>query len=499
MTDPVSNPSRRAYIRGLGAIGLGSIAGCTSDTLQSGDDENTVTPRPTVSKTADKRTKLTTAPATVTPEDTSTRNWLYNGSFPGNELRLTEGDVARVDLQNQLPEETTIHWHGVPVSNPMDGVPNVTQKPIQPNSTYSYKFRAEPAGTYFYHSHVGLQLDRGLYAPFIIEEKNSHVDYDREYTLLFDDYLTQPPELPSGSSGGGMMGGMGGGQDGGGMGSGQGGQDGQSGGGGGRGGGMMGDQRPPYEGLLINGQLPEQPATFDVTDGERVRLRFINASSATAFRVGAAGHQLTISHTDGRPVEPVKVDSFVFGAGERYDAILEATNPGTWEIQGRAVDGNERPASAVIQYKGQKGSQSPEQPDFGGRTLRYGDLRAKNLPSNLNGSPDRTFDLTLSRGRGQSYKWLIDGQAYPEADPLQIQKGDHVRVRLSNRSPVLHPMHLHGHFFRVGDAMKDTVIVPGHMGSVTFDFFADNPGDWLFHCHNLYHLDSGMARVVRYV
>ncbi|MFC7193845.1 multicopper oxidase domain-containing protein [Halosimplex aquaticum] len=117
----------------------------------------------------------------------------------------------------------------------------------------------------------------------------------------------------------------------------------------------------------------------------------------------------------------------------------------------------------------------------------------------VSGEPDRTFDLTLSRGRGQSYTWTIDGQAYPDADPLQIRPDEHVRIRMTNRSPVVHPMHLHGHFFQVGDAIKDTVIVPGHRGQVTIDFHADNPGRWLFHCHNLYHLDAGMARVVRYV
>nr|WP_255359194.1 multicopper oxidase family protein [Haladaptatus sp. R4] len=412
----------------------------------------------------------------MSPASSSAQNWLYNGLFPGSELRATEGDIVRVDLQNRLPTETTVHWHGLPVPNSMDGVPNVTQQPIQPDETFSYKFRAEPAGTYFFHSHVGLQLDRGLYAPLVIEEKSPLVEYDHEYIVVFDDYLTHAPEpLEGSSSGGGGMGGMGGG-----------GMD-----------GMMGDRRPSYAGLLVNGCLPEDPATFDVKEGERVRLRFINSSSATAFRVGIAGHKLRISHTDGRPVDTVPVDSFVFGAGERYDAIVEATNPGAWEIRGEAVDGDEQPARAILRYGNTSGS--PAGLKSWGRTLQYSDLRAKQLPKQLRGSPDRMFDLTLSPEMGGSYGWLIDGQAYPDADPLQIREGEHVRVKMTNRSPVLHPMHLHGHFFRVADVMKDTVIVPGHMGSVTFDFFADNPGNWLFHCHNLYHLESGMARVVEYI
>lgn len=261
---------------------------------------------------------------------------------------------------------------------------------------------------------------------------------------------------------------------------------------------MMGDTRPPYEGLLINGRLPADPSRFEVAEGERVRLRFVNAGSATVFGVRIAGHEMTVTHADGRPVEPVDVDSFVFGAGERYDAVIEATNPGTWAVQADALDGNEPPARAVVEYESDSGG-SPQRPSSASNRLQYGDLQAISSLDGVSGEPDRTFDLTLSRGRGQSYTWTIDGQAYPDADPLQVRPDEHVRIRMTNQSPVVHPMHLHGHFFQVGDAVKDTVIVPGHRGQVTIDFHADNPGRWLFHCHNLYHLDAGMARVVRYV
>jgi FtsP/CotA-like multicopper oxidase with cupredoxin domain len=101
--------------------------------------------------------------------------------------------------------------------------------------------------------------------------------------------------------------------------------------------------------------------------------------------------------------------------------------------------------------------------------------------------------MMMSRG-----EWSIDGQYYPDADPLNVQKGQRVRINMQNRSMMLHPMHLHGHFFRVGDALKDTVIAEPHMGRASFEFVADNPGDWFFHCHNLYHLEAGMARVFEY-
>ncbi|WP_458189091.1 multicopper oxidase domain-containing protein, partial [Haladaptatus sp. NG-WS-4] len=201
MTDHDSRLSRRGLLHALGTAGIGSLAGCSSSSISS-TDEDTVESRPTVSAPADTKTTLTVAPETVSPDGSSARNWLYDGSFPGEELRVTEGDVVRVDVQNRVGEGTTTHWHGVPVPNQMDGVPGVTQKPIEPDETFTYKFRAEPAGTYFFHSHVGLQLDRGLYAPLVIEEKSPHVEYDREFTLLFDDYLTQPPEPLGGGQGG---------------------------------------------------------------------------------------------------------------------------------------------------------------------------------------------------------------------------------------------------------------------------------------------------------
>ena len=469
--------SRRRLLQLAGASAVGTLAGCAGQLPGDDAGDRTVTPRPMVSADPDTSANLTAMTGEITPAPgVSTTNWLYDEQFPGPELRVEEGDVFDVAVTNDLPADTTVHWHGIPVANPADGVPNVTQEPITSGETFTYRFRAEPAGTYFYHSHVGLQLDRGLLGPLIIEEQDPHVAYDREFVVMFDDYLPEEPRLDASS-----------GQRGGGM------------GGGGMGGGMMGDIRPPYDGLLVNGRLPKDPPTFGVTEGERVRFRFINASSATVFGVGLAGHDMTVTHADGRPVDPVDVDSFAFGAGERYDAIVEATNPGRWQLRANALDGNEPPAKAVLEYQSADETATPRAPSSSERQLQYGDLDAVSSIEEIRGSPDRTFDLTLSRGGGQSYAWTIDGQTFPDADPLRIRPGEHVRIRMTNHSPVVHPMHLHGHFFRVGDAIKDTVLVPGHMGQVQIDFHADNPGSWLFHCHNLYHLHAGMARVIQYV
>ncbi len=405
--------------------------------------------------------------------------WLYNGQFPGPEIRVTEGERLRVTVENRLAEDTTIHWHGVPVPNSMDGVPGLTQAPIGPGQTFVYDFIADVPGSYLYHSHVGLQIDRGLIGPLIVVETKPAVDYDREYTLVLDDFLPGTPAALD-SRGGGMMGGgrMGRGMM----------------------GGMMGAQVPPYTGLLINGRLPEAPVVFDTRRGERVRLRLLNLSGATTYRVAIAGHRMSVMSADGRPVRPQTIDALDIGMGERYDVIVEATNPGAWTIMAASAEASLPPARAVLRYT-DAASANPAADSIPdglrrGRLLDLFDLRA--IEGTEGAAPDRTIDLTLSGGM-MSSAWTIDGQAYPNADPLEIHEGERIRVRMVNHSMMLHPIHLHGHFFRIGEILKDTVIVPPYMGRVSLDFTADNPGNWFFHCHNIYHMESGMARVFRYV
>lgn len=426
--------------------------------------------------------------------------WVYGGEVPGRELRLTEGETLRVRVENRLPAQTTIHWHGIPLVNEMDGVPNVTQPPIEPGESFTYEFVVPAAGSYMYHSHVGLQLDRGLYGPLVVESRNEDLSYDREYTLMLDDWLdgvsgTPGDTLDELQQSGGMMG------------EGMGGMDGM-------GGGMMGGERETpgavsYPLYLINGRPPEDPATLEVRRGERVRLRLMNPSADTIFRFAVAGHRLAVTHADGQPVEHTEVDAVQLGMGERYDVLLEADSPGVWQVAA-APEGKDGLGRAVLRYAESSQTSPPraeQRPaELDGRLLAYGDLRASgrdSFPSDgLLGGPDRTHELTLSGGMGD-YTWSIDGQRYPDAEPLSVREGEWVRFEMQNRSMMWHPMHLHGHFFKIHNGtgngpFKDTVLVEPHMGTMTFDFVADNPGEWFFHCHNLYHLDTGMARVVSY-
>ena len=419
--------------------------------------------------------------------------WGYNGQYPGPEIRVTEGERLRVTVENQLPDAgTTVHWHGLPVPNGMDGVPGVTQAPIEPGESMTYEYEAAPAGTYMYHSHQGLQLDRGLVGPLIVEERTPHVDYDREHIVILDDLLSGTPktlkELAGEQENGGMMGrGRNSRME-------------------GRNRGMMsgmGGIIPPYDGLMINGKLPTDPAVFEMREGERTRFRLVNLSSATTYHLALSGHRMHVSHADGRPVDPVEVDSLQIGMGERYDVIVEAKNPGAHALVAGAVEGDVPPARATVRYPGARRTRPPDGqvPDGlrAGRQLRYSDLRSVETTGEATERPDRERTLRLSGGMMMSRgEWSIDGQYYPDADPLNVQKGQRVRINMQNRSMMLHPMHLHGHFFQVGDALKDTVITEPHMGRASFEFVADNPGDWFFHCHNLYHLEAGMARVFEY-
>ncbi|MFN7943124.1 MAG: multicopper oxidase family protein [Thermoanaerobaculia bacterium] len=451
---------RRAVLRG-GLLALGSIGAGALRSL-SADAPIEVPAYPTAPAAVGNLGRTAAAGQVDVGGGTTYHSWFFGGAYPAPTIRIREGENLQVLLSNQLPEPTSIHWHGVPLPNAMDGVPGVTQDAVEPGGTFAYEFPAAPAGSYLYHSHYGLQLDRGLTGPLIIEETTPHVAWDLDYTVFLDDYLPGAPRP--------LAGGMG-----------------------------MGARTPPYEGLLINGKLPAAAPIFRVRNGDRARLRLINGGSATTFRVAITGHRLEVTHADGRPVVPVVVDSVTLGMGERIDVIVTANRPGVWALVAAPLEVQAPAARAVLRYRGALGdgtvgSQVPEGLR-GGRQLAIEDLISLELDPGGAQPVDRTIDLRLAGGM-MSSAWTINGQAYPDADPIDLHLGERVEFRMFNQSNMRHPMHLHGHFFRVGRALKDTVsVLP--MARVSFSFVADNPGNWLFHCHNAYHMEAGMARVVR--
>jgi FtsP/CotA-like multicopper oxidase with cupredoxin domain len=425
--------------------------------------------------------------------------WTYNGQVPGPEIRVREGEIIRVILKNFLPEGTTIHWHGVPVPNGMDGVPAVTQKAVMPGETFVYEFEAKPAGSYMYHSHVHYQLDQGLYGSLIIEPARPEGSYDREYTLVLEDWVMRNgggvAETERRSSMGGM-GGMGG------MGM-------MRGRGGGRGGLASSTGpllEPVYDGYAVNGRVGPAITPLEVSKGDKVKLRIINPSSATIYDLRLAGHTLTITHVDGRPIKPIQTDVLRIGMGERYDVEFLADNPGTWLLAAAEQGFGEGQLRIPVRYKGIRQKEA-EAPTFhrGLRFATYWDFQALNpsSPSDL-GPVDRVYTQTLSGGMHSPY-WTINGYVYPDSERLVVRKGETIGISYGNQSMMPHPMHMHGHFFRVVNQAlprerwihKDTLIVDP-MQRVDIEFLADNAGNWFHHCHNLYHMEAGMANVVTF-
>lgn len=439
--------------------------------------------------------KLTTA---ITPIDLGTgefKAWTYNGLPVGPELRLTEGETLRVVLTNNLPHPTSIHWHGVPVPNPMDGVPDMPTPAVQPGETFVYEFKAWPSGTYLYHPHVGHQLDRGLVGSLIIEPKRETGRYDREYVLMLDDWATvdgggpDSPQRVTDHMGHGMMGGMMGGMMNGMMGQGLPAADSN--------GPLL---EPVYDAFSVNGQVAAAATPLAVKQREKVRLRLINGGGTTMFGLRLAGHTLTVTHADGRPVEPLAVDVLRIGQGERYDVEFVADNPGRWQLYD--LLNNNMPLATVL-YQGVN-SRQPSGDNLV-QDFRWNDysllagLPEEELPR-LSESPpvDDTFDMVLSGGMMSSY-WTINDKVYPDTETIAVALGQRVRFNYFNHSPMPHPMHLHGHFFTVGSRglRKDTVLVDAHMGQASIEFSADNPGMWMHHCHNIYHAEAGMMHVVQ--
>jgi len=443
--------------------------------------------------------ELIAGPATLDLAGTPAETWAYGGAVPGREVRIQAGEVLRARVQNDLPDPTSVHWHGLTLRNDMDGVAGLTQQPIGPGTNFTYEFAADVPGTYWFHPHAGLQLDRGLYAPLVIEDPAEPLAYDRELMIVLDDWLvgTSPEKTLEGLKAGGMqMGGM----PMGGTPMGAGGSD---------LGGDAGDVT--YAMYLVNGRPEADPATLDVRPGERVRLRILNAGSDTAFRLGVGGHRLTVTHTDGYPVEPVTGDAVLIGMGERYDAVLTVAGSGVFPLVALA-EGKEGMARANLRSGPGTAPPAGTRPsELDGKRIQALDLRAAAPVALAVRRPDRVHPVTLGGPPAGTYRWTINGRAAPneaklftDSKPLGVRRGERVRLEFENRSTMFHPMHLHGHTFQVvgpdGKAgpRKDTLLVKP-MERLAVDFDADNPGQWLMHCHNLYHQVTGMHSVVSYL
>lgn len=423
----------------------------------------------------------------VSEKQPMTAVWSYNGSVPGPEIRVQQGDRVRVVVENKLKEETTVHWHGLRVPNPMDGVPHLTQKPIGPGKTFVYEFNVPDAGTYWYHPHQrGFeQVGRGLYGPLIIEERKP-IKVDRDIVWVLDDWRLLKSAQISDDFGNfhdvshnGRVGNT----------------------------------------VTINGHIPD---SFEVRAGERIRLRLINAANARIFGLNFAGHKPKIIALDGQPVMPHDSPSemVVLGPAMRVDLILDMTGkPGERftvtdtfyrRLKYRLLDFAYVPEplrerlpdadfSLVANTMPEPVLNQAERHDvtFGGGMM--GGMRM----AMMNGKR-----IDMRQMMHNKMAWAINGVVSKGhvMDPLlTLKRGRTYILALNNDTAWHHPIHLHGHSFRVISRngrptqhreWQDTVLMnPREKADIAF--VADNPGDWMFHCHILEHQAGGMMGVVR--
>ena len=496
--------SRRQFLLGgLVLAGTGAVAACTSDpgpAASAPGPSLRPTPTPTALGEPTVRRTLTARPLSLDIGGIEAKTWGYVSDTGDAAIEATAGDVLQVDITNELPESTSIHWHGIALHNAADGVPGMTQDPIEPGKSFSYVFEVPHGGTYFYHSHSGLQLDRGLHAPLIVRDPQDAEDQDVEWTIVLDDWLDgidgSSPEdqltmltgMDMGGHGNMDMGGHGG-MDMGGE------------------GGMMAHGTPDlalggdagdvmYPHYLINGRIPRAHRTFNARPGDKARLRFINSGADTIFKVALGGHRMTVTHVDGFPVRPHDIESFYLSMGERVDVEV-VLGDGVFPLTALAAGKDDRAFAVIRTAAGQTPAPETTFPELtapGTFLTSFEPAERALLPA---GDVDKETAVELT-GQMMPYQWglRIDGADSPGT----VQEGQRLRMRMHNPTVMPHPMHLHGHTWALPGSSglrKDTVLIlPGE--TVDADLIADNPGEWAFHCHNAYHQETGMMSSLRY-
>ena len=481
-----------------------------------------------------------------------------NGGIPGPLLEFTEGDVARIHVKNDLDTWSSIHWHGLLLPEPEDGVPYVTFPGIAPGETFTYEFPIRQSGTYWYHSHSGFQEQRGVYGPIVIRPKTAEEpEADREQVLVLSDWTNEKPKdvmalLKSGNEWysirrkanqsllgaiwrhklGSFLA-----------------REWQS----------MPDNEisdVAYDRFLMNGATAPN---FDADPGDTVRVRIIDGSAATYFYVTSGCGPMTIVAADGLPVEPVEVERLLISIAETYDVLVKVPEDGACELRATAQDGSGHVAG-ILGRGDVRAAPTIPFPDYYENTMNAGYLRAQwNTAWDVGGGvetfppeeaeaiqgkphahhgmghgamkmgppaqpgrppnpyaklrapedttipdprPLRVVKLKLT-GDMDRYVWSMNGETIAPDNTIRIKKGERVRFEMTNRTMMNHPMHLHGHFFRVLNGqgahapLKHTVNV-APMETTVIEFDANEEKDWFFHCHVLYHMHGGMERVVHY-
>ncbi len=469
-----------------------------------------------------------------------------NGGIPGPTLRFTEGEEAVISVTNHMDEDTSVHWHGLLLPGEMDGVPGFNGFPgIRPGETFTYRFKLRQSGTYWYHAHSMGQEQDGHYGSIVITPKaKDPIQADRDYVVLLSDFTPEQSDeilnnLKMNSSyynfaqrtvgdflkdvkEKGLQAAW---------------QDRKD----------WGQMRMSPTDLsdvsgytfLINGKTPDQHWTGLFKPGEKIRLRFINASSMSIYDLRIPGLKMTVVAADGQNVEPVPVDEFRFGVAETYDVLVEPQDDKAYTIVAEPIDRTGFALGTLAPREGMRGEVPPhrkralltmfdmdmekmmqEMPEMdmssesanvsgwadadtppGHKALSYEDLRPLGTQPKAE-KPQREIEVRLG-GNMERYIWTMNGKKFEHSDPIMLNYGERVRLKFVNETMMAHPIHLHGMFVQLENEQpvgqqpnKHTLIVPpGQSASVLLT--ADEPGEWPIHCHLLFHMMSGMmAKVI---
>jgi FtsP/CotA-like multicopper oxidase with cupredoxin domain len=400
------------------------------------------------------------------------------------------GSRFDVELVNRISKPTLIHWHGLTPPPHQDGVPIVSQPALPPGKTYDYNFLLTESGTYWMHSHEGLQEQSLLSAPLIIADPADASRDEQQIVAEIGDFSFREPEeiyaalrAPKPASSAKASGPM-----------------------------KPDANDVSYDAFLINRRPIENPEVVRIERRARLRLRMINSGASTNFMIDLGSLRGTLFAVDGRPVAPVRGNRFPIAIAQRCDIRIETPAPGVYPIF--AVREADRARAAFVLAS--RGAAIPAYSATGSFTAPLSDLvlethlrAVKPLSPRL---ADRRLTIGLT-GDMSSYSWTIDDVVWTDAlarsgkyPYLPVKQGERVEITMQNKTMMSHPMHLHGHTFQIvavngtrfSGAMRDSILVTPRT-SVTIAFDANNPGWWFFHCHNLYHLAAGMATSVKYV
>ncbi len=418
-------------------------------------------------------------------------------------LYADAGGRFRVRLENRIGEKTLIHWHGLTPPWRQDGVPDLSQPALAPGASYDYDFALDLPGTNWMHSHHGLQEQLLAAAPLIVRDPAETGADVQEVVVMFHDFtFRDPAEILAGLRGAGH-GGANGGHAGHGAPAPAPDPHAGHGGHGGPGGGVH-LHDVDYDAFLADDRTLADPAVHRVERGGRVRLRLINAATATNFWIDLDRLKGRLIAVDGVPVEPVAGNRFEFAIAQRLDILIDLPrSEGAWPVFAVREGERKRTGFVLATAKGRVSRLAEEAHHAAAAVGLDLERRLRTARPIATRPADRTHAVTITEAPG--YVWMLNGAVHGAHVPLAVRAGERVEITFTDRTTMAHPMHLHGHHFQVvaidgrrfAGAVRDTVLVPAG-GSVTIAFDAANPGKWALHCHHLYHMAGGMMTTLEY-